>query len=119
MKTLRWLFWSAVYLFRPQPKELLAFLVRGHRTMPPWWKFRPCVYRDARSHCWKIDLTDEEDYRRGILLPVIGHFVLDGNRLVGFTLHDEYLEVDGTAAFKTHYPRAEEWGAKLDLEEKT
>jgi hypothetical protein len=93
VKWLKWIFWSAFYAFRRQPKDMFTYLVRGERTRVPWWKFEPCVWHNKDGNMWHVRLTDEEDYvvSWDRQLRVSVHLGLDGHTVVGFDVFDESL----------------------------
>lgn len=95
MKTMRWLFWRVVYLFRPQPKELLPYLLRGERLRPPWWKFEPYVWHNPDGMMWHVYLADERSYTRpDQTLRVELHIGEESGRVVGFNVFDESLAAE-------------------------
>jgi hypothetical protein len=92
MRWLRWLFWSSIYAFQPTPKGLLSYLRRGMRCRPPWWKFKPHIFRNEDGKMWQVFLTDEASFTiPRQRLPVEIHMGMDSNQIVGFNVFDEHL----------------------------
>jgi hypothetical protein len=75
------------------PRELRAFLLRGERLRPPWWKFEPCVIRNEDGNMWQVYLRDSRSYTvPHQVLRVELHRDIETNEVVGFNVFDENLK---------------------------
>ena len=88
----KWAFWNLAYLvYRPE-NTMHGWVTKAIRTRKPWWKFRPCVYRNADGKEWEITLGDERcctHIRQKIELDVGVGF--DSGKIVSLDIPDESL----------------------------
>ena len=92
MKWVRWVFWLSVYLFRPRPRELVSYLLRGKRLRPPWWKFRSSAWHNDPGSMWEVCLSDESSYtvsKRTLTVDL--HIGQESGKVTGFNVRDECL----------------------------
>ena len=94
IKTILWLFWHAVYVFRPVPKSLEAFLIREWRLQPPWQRFKPYIYHNEEGSQWEVRWKDSQTFTRLQDLRVEAHVDTETGEIVGVTLWDEVLRAD-------------------------
>ena len=94
MTLLRWIFWESVYLFRREPREFGATLLKMDRTRKPWWKFKPHVRHNKLGKEWEVWLDDETTYVKGHVFLMVDLHVTRGDnlRVVGLTICDESLK---------------------------
>lgn len=96
MKTLKWLGWMIYYwstLYPMRSKDLGGYLQYAIRTMPPWRKFTPSVYRNEDGKSWEIWLENDNSYSEIRTIKCDAAISRDGGRIVGLTLFDEELEL--------------------------
>ncbi len=86
---LRWLGWSAFYLFVPKPKDLDAHLTRGWRTRPPWWTFKPCVWHNDDGKQWEVWFRNDIGYTTTEWVRCEVHRSFETDEIVGLTIWDE------------------------------
>lgn len=91
-RLLRYLFWRLVYVFRRRPRTFDAFLLWGTRCRPPWWKFKPSLFRNDAGNQWEVYLANERCHMKRGILAVELHIGCDTGQIVGFTVFDEVLK---------------------------
>ena len=91
MKYLKWLLWSSIYLFRPQPKTLVGLLYKLQRTRSPWWKFEPHVWHNEDYGAWEIYFEDEPYYVTRMTMLTDVRIGFDSGKIVGLNVFDDAL----------------------------
>lgn len=93
MRLIVWFFWIVVYAFRPKPRDLQPFLIRGKRRRLPWWKFRPYVWHDEHRRRWGVWFDDDEGYTEvSDLKGVEIHRSMETHQIVGLTIPERVLK---------------------------
>ena len=97
MKLIRWAFWNVVYLFRRKPADFTKFILKVHRTMPLWRKFRPITWHNDLGRYWAIHLADSRDYVSRETITIDVGRSLDTGRITSLKVFDEQLAAKATA----------------------
>lgn len=92
MKYMRWLAWSAYYLFIPESKDFGWYMQKIIRTRKPWKKFRPNLFHSDAGRQWQIWFSDEMSYTvSGLTLKVDAMISEETGQVVGLDIWDESL----------------------------
>jgi hypothetical protein len=91
-KYLRWIFWKGYYAAAGMPTAIgPAWMKWAERTRPPYWKFKPNLYRSEEGRRWEVTLDGESDYSQRGSIKCDLHIGRDSGRIVGFSINDEDL----------------------------
>jgi hypothetical protein len=92
MKYIKWFFWKIWYLFIPESRDLLTYLIKLDRIRSPWWKFKPSMYHNDDGKEWEIWFEHEQGYTEKRTIQVEAVIGMDTGNIVGITIFDEVLK---------------------------
>lgn len=93
-----WLFWSAVYLFRPAPKSIDSWLKKAVRTRNPIKTFSPFLYHNNDGQNWSIYFDDESSYVERRTIAVDVYVGQETGNIVGLNICDSQLRAKETVS---------------------
>ena len=85
------MFWCLCYIGFYRPTSLEACLLAKERTRPPWWRFKPFLYRNEEGGMWEIYLSESESYVKSGMLEVELMCSQETGEVVGLNIWDERL----------------------------
>jgi len=87
-----WLWWNVIWYITPTPTNLHKYLKKVTKTYWPWFKFKPCIYRNDVGNMYEVWLRNDLHYSKRVTITIMAdiEFNKEG-KICGIDLFDEEL----------------------------